>query len=286
MTRFRRLSDLNDPPQQLVVPWASPPDSATASGTPGQQAYDSSYYYLCVASSTWVRTRMSSWDPYWASVVLLLHGDGTLTDSSSYGHVFTAYGNAAATGSAKYGSGSLTFDGSGDYLTTPSSTAFDLPGDFAIECWVRLTSPPGSYGGAYGAAIIGRYQGPAADQGMQLRINGTSSGYDAINLYTGQTDLNWSASISQNTWHHIAVARSGSSIRAYLNGTQVGSTVTNSDPFTPSSSRSLSVGRLALETTYLFDLPGQIDDLRITKGTARGYTGATITVPSAAFPDA
>lgn len=223
-------------------------------------------------------------DPYFGNVSLLLHGDGNLTDSSSYGHAVTAFGNAAATGGAKYGSASLTFDGSGDYLTIPSSTAFDLPGDFTIEAWVRLAAPPGVFGGAYGAAIIGRYQAPAADQGWQLRVNGTSSGYDTINVYTGQTDLNWSASISQNTWHHIAVSRSGSSIRAFLNGTQVGSTVTNSDPFTPSSSRTLSVGRLALETTFLFDIDGQIDDLRITKGIAR-YT-ANFTPPTAAFPDA
>jgi hypothetical protein len=225
-------------------------------------------------------------DAYFSNVSLLLPFNGNLTDASSSPKTMTAFGDAAATGVAKFGSASLALDGTGDYLTTPSSTDFDLPGDFVIETWVRLTAPPSSFAGAYGAAVVSRYTGAGqeANKGFQLRINGTASEYDTINFYTGVTDLNFSTAVALNTWHHVAVARSGSSLRVYLNGSQVGSTVTNSDSLTPTSSRSLSIGRLALETVYLFDLPGQIDDLRITKGSARGYTGATITVPTAAFP--
>jgi hypothetical protein len=227
-------------------------------------------------------------DPYFSNVSLLLPFNGNLTDASSSPKTMTAFGNAAATGVAKFGSASLALDGTGDYLTTPSSTDFDLPGDFVIETWVRLTAPPSAFVGAYGAAVVSRYQGSGAgasdaNKGYQLRINGTASEYDTINFYTGVTDLNFSTAVALNTWHHLAVARSGSSLRVYLNGSQVGSTVTNSDSLTPSGSRSLSIGRLALEPDYLFDLPGQIDDLRITKGIAR-YTGETITVPTAAFP--
>lgn len=225
-------------------------------------------------------------DPWFSNVSLLLHGDGNLTDSSSYGHSFTTYGNVSATGVAKFGTNSLLFDGNGDYLMTSSNSAFDFPGDFTIEAWVWFSAPPNSYAGAYGAAIVNRYSGLGGgdNTGWQLRINGTSSGYDTINLYTGQTDLNWSASFSLNTWHHVAVSRSGSSIRAYVDGSQVGSTTINSDSLTPSSSRDLSIGRLALESTYLFDLNGRIDDLRLSKGVAR-YTGSSFSVPTAAFPN-
>jgi hypothetical protein len=41
--------------------WSSVPASATASGTAGQTSYDSSYYYVCVATNTWVRTALSTW---------------------------------------------------------------------------------------------------------------------------------------------------------------------------------------------------------------------------------
>jgi hypothetical protein len=225
-------------------------------------------------------------DPYFSSVVLLLHGDGNLTDSSSVGSTVTAYGNAAATGSAKFGTASVAFDGNGDYLTIPYSTAFDFSGDFALEAWVWFSANPGSYAGAYGAAIMSRYSGAGtpANPGWQLRINGTSSGYDTINLYTGVTDLNWSASFSLNTWHFVAVARSGSSIRAYVDGSQVGSTQTCSDNLTRSVTNSLSIGRLD-DATYQFYLNGLLDEVRITKGSSRGYTGSSIAVPAAAFPN-
>jgi hypothetical protein len=40
---------------------ATAPSSATASGTPGQVAYDSNYVYVCVAQNTWVRAALSTW---------------------------------------------------------------------------------------------------------------------------------------------------------------------------------------------------------------------------------
>jgi hypothetical protein len=40
---------------------ATAPASATAGGSPGQVAYDSSYIYVCVAQNTWVRAPLSTW---------------------------------------------------------------------------------------------------------------------------------------------------------------------------------------------------------------------------------
>lgn len=39
----------------------SPPASATASGTPGQIAFDQSYLYICTGTNTWKRTAIASW---------------------------------------------------------------------------------------------------------------------------------------------------------------------------------------------------------------------------------
>lgn len=41
--------------------WASVPASASATGTAGQLAYDSSYLYVCTAADTWVRTAITTW---------------------------------------------------------------------------------------------------------------------------------------------------------------------------------------------------------------------------------
>lgn len=37
------------------------PATATSLGEPGQMAYDSSYFYVCVASNTWKRAALSTW---------------------------------------------------------------------------------------------------------------------------------------------------------------------------------------------------------------------------------
>lgn len=216
-------------------------------------------------------------DQYWDSTVLLLKGDGNLTDSSSFARTVTNYG-AAATGTAKFGSNSLSFSGSSSYLRVAGSSAFSLPGDFTIETWVYFNgAPTTAYNGMYGALIASSYPGPGVNPGWQFRINGTSSAYNNINIYTGETDLNWSATFNLNQWHHVAVRRSGSTITAWVDGVQTGSAITNTDSMSPSSANDLWVGRLDL-STYEFQLNGLLDDFRITKGVAR-----TITVPTATY---
>jgi hypothetical protein len=236
----------------------------------------------------------ASGDEEFSSVSLLMHMDGSgssFTDSSSSPKTVTVVGNVTQSATqSKFGGKSAYFPGDGNYLYLPDDDQFDLPGDFVIEAWVYLTAYSQSWAGAYGACVVANYKGGIVGEnpGWQLRINGSSSAFDTINVYTGTTDLNWTgASISLNTWTHVAVSRSGSSIRAYVAGSQVGSAITNTDTFTEGSStdRPLWIGQLN-EATYRFALPGYIDDLRITKGTARGYTGSTIVVPSAAFGEA
>ena len=41
--------------------WTSVPASASSTGTAGQKAYDSSYFYVCIATDTWVRASLSTW---------------------------------------------------------------------------------------------------------------------------------------------------------------------------------------------------------------------------------
>lgn len=53
-------NDLTDKPTTLfnVV---SVPASATSTGTPNQIAFDSNYFYICVATNTWVRASLVTW---------------------------------------------------------------------------------------------------------------------------------------------------------------------------------------------------------------------------------
>jgi hypothetical protein len=39
----------------------SAPATASSTGVAGQIAYDSSYFYVCTATNTWVRTALATW---------------------------------------------------------------------------------------------------------------------------------------------------------------------------------------------------------------------------------
>jgi hypothetical protein len=80
----------------------------------------------------------------------------------------------------------------------------------------------------------------------------------------------------------VAITRSGTSGKFFINGTQSGSTGTINN-FTDSSTV-LAIGALDTSTGWNGPYPfnGYIDDLRITKGYAR-YT-ANFTAPTSAFP--
>jgi len=224
--------------------------------------------------------RAGTWPPltdeYWSSVVLLLHMDGTnnsttFTDSSSSAKTVTASGDAKiSTARSQWGGASGLFDGTGDYLSSASNAAWAFgTGDFAIECWVYRTSAPslasilgvGYFIGGFGLAIDSSHQVCVTRPGTAI-------------------DHTFAASVPMNAWSHIAVARSGSSLRCYVDGVQKGSTANNSTNYAQGELVIAMDGDKANQGFI-----GNIDDLRITKGSARGYTGSTITVPTAAFPD-
>lgn len=37
------------------------PATATSAGSPGQIAFDSTHFYVCIASNSWVRATLASW---------------------------------------------------------------------------------------------------------------------------------------------------------------------------------------------------------------------------------
>ena len=44
-----------------MMAWSDPPASATSMGTPGEYAYDTGYFYVCVATDTWKRVALTTW---------------------------------------------------------------------------------------------------------------------------------------------------------------------------------------------------------------------------------
>jgi len=83
-----------------------------------------------------------------------------------------------------------------------------------------------------------------------------------------------------NTWYHIAVSRSGSTFRSFVNGV-VEKTFTSSATIFSDVTIPYNIGRSGYSPGGYFYYNGYIDDLRINKGVAR-YT-TTFTPPTSAL---
>jgi hypothetical protein len=187
-------------------------------------------------------------------------------------------GNAQIdTGTKKFGTGSLEFDGTGDYLVMagPKENFEFGTGDFTIEFWLRLVSTPSA--GNYFSLYDSR---PTNTNGIYptIYLNGTSA---TLVYYVDSADRITGSGLSTGQWYHIAVSRSGTSTKLFIDGTQSGSTYTDSNNYIGASSRPV-IGASGYDLSD-GNLNGFIDDLRITKGVAR-YT-ANFTAPTKAFPD-
>lgn len=215
-------------------------------------------------------------DPHYANVSLLLHGDGAdngtvFTDNSPSPKTVTAYGDAkTSTAQSKFGGTSIFFDGNGDYLVSPSNSAFQFgTGDFTIEAWVYI---PTGISGSY-AAICDIRSSPYGNGAVLFKLNSSRQ----LGYY-GATETNTTATVPLSTWTHVAISRSSGTTRLFISG-DLSATVADGDN---KSINGCYIGRVYDNAHPAFS--GYIDELRITKGVAR-YT-ANFTPPAAPFLDA
>jgi hypothetical protein len=203
-----------------------------------------------------------------AGTTLLLNGTSAAIYDASMSNNLETVGDARnVTNIVRYGNTSMFFDGTGDYLLAPTNPNFSFgTGNFTVEVWVNFS-----------ALAANR---PIADCWV-------SGGAGAWQLYYTNTTgkivwyVNASTIVSStttplvNTWYHVAVARSGSTVKIFINGVEEGS-ATHTTNLT--HTRPLAVG--IQHSTLTNPLNGYISDLRITKGVAR-YT-ANFTPPTTA----
>jgi hypothetical protein len=174
------------------------------------------------------------------------------------------------TGTKKYGTGSMEFDGTGDWLLMANTPDQQLgTGNFTIEFWVYLAT--GDIGSARGLVAKG-----TSTTGFLVSLD---SSQKVVFTFTTST-ITSSGAITTNVWNHIAVVREGTGsnlTKIYINGTNDGTGTVSTD-FNQTSVMYVGCNRTAGDP-----MKGFIDDLRITKGVAR-YT-ANYSAPGKAFPD-
>lgn len=252
--------------------------SGLLTGTVTGISQETAYNFTILATDTELQDspkaftiNISVGDPYFKNTTLLLSGNGTnnannntFIDSSSNNLTITKPGvaNTSQGTFSPYGANwSNYFDGNGDYLTVASNAAFALgTGDFTVEFWFNVQ---GAGDNPFQFPIQSR-DGTNTGFGAQYnRANGSISfftdGAAAINIASN------SGVIADGNWYHYAATRSGTTVRLFLNGTQVASAT--------SAENINATGPLYISRRYVGDpalhyFNGYLSNMRLLKGTA------------------
>jgi len=184
---------------------------------------------------------------------LIGSNNGTLTN----GPVFTQEPKLEPFG----GAGAVSFDGSGDALQIPNTTETNFGiGDFTIESWIKTGST------ASPAVIIQDYGSPGSANGWIFRQDATNNNKLELIVFDGSDSNGYKVTgtsiITDNTWHHVAATREGTTIKVFVDGVQEAS-ATNS--FNITSTQDAYIG-MHYNGAYPFN--GHISNLRVVKGTA------------------
>jgi hypothetical protein len=206
------------------------------------------------------------------TALLMSFTNGGVVDAHSSNDMETVGDAQLNTSITKFGTASIAFDGTGDYLkfTPGPNQNFAMgSGDWTIEMWMYPTSAGTTQ------LFFDVYDGNSSGR-LTLQLNTSRT----IGLYgaSGAARTVSTGTVTLNTWQHIAFCKASGSTRIFINGTQVNTTYSDSVTYTCTTG---PIYLAANGTNAGNNFFGYIDDLRITKGFAR-YT-ANFTAPSSAF---
>jgi hypothetical protein len=207
--------------------------------------------------------------------LLLSTTNAGIFDAATINNMETVGNAQVSTAVSKFGTTSAAFDGTGDYLTSPSNAALNFgTGDFTWEGWIYANSLSNN------PFIMHKSTGNGTGTGWFIEI-GSGAVYVGPGT-TGGTFATFSAaSVTTNAWFHLAVTRVGTTLTCFVNGTSAGTSTAAGYGSSYDNSAVFAIGGWNPVVSG-YDLNGYLDDVRITKGVAR-YT-ANFTAPTAAFP--
>lgn len=214
------------------------------------------------------------------TIVALLHFDGmntSTTFSDDTGKIWTAFGNAQiSTAQSVFGGASGLFDGTLDYISTPSSTDFNFSnGNFKVNFRARQ-----AVSGSAQYFIHRKTDSVIGNDAFLFYIDASNKlNFTAQNTTTNLASYNTNAAvnIADGSWHDIEFGRIGTTFNIFLDGVSLALTASTA---------------IASNTLYAADQPlyiaaqvgggaafnGYLDELVIYKGTAvhaSNFTPAT-----------
>lgn len=214
-------------------------------------------------------------------VVAMLHGDDqadtstTITDSSPLAANWTVSGTCQIdTAIYKYGGGSIQISGTPGYIKpSASETNFTFgTDDFTIEAWIYPLFDTG-------AQCIFDFR-PDSTNGDYLTLlwnSGAAPG--TFSLQVNNAVVISGGTMTAEIWHHIAVCRSGTRTKLFINGAQVGSSLYDTTDYLCAAGRPY-FGVTSYNESGAF--AGRMDDIRIVTGAA--LYPSDFTVPAGVLP--
>lgn len=199
-----------------------------------------------------------------ANVISLLHFEGTngsttFTDTVP-GVTWTAFGTTViSTAQYKFGAASGDSGASFGRITAAPTNSIGT-GDFTVEFFVRLKSTTTQ------VFFDGRTSSVLSEPGIYWNSN--------LIYYTQGADRIIAGTMTTGVWYHVAVSRSSGSTKMFLDGTQVGSTYTDTGNYT------FPLVTLFARYDNGFHTDGYIDEFRFSSVAL--YT-SNFTPPSAPF---
>jgi len=203
---------------------------------------------------------------------LLLHMNGaddgtTFTDDSKGGssNTITATNAVTKTGTKKLGSASGYFDGT-SYLSVTPITDFDFLGSpFTVSFWVNFTDASGGQATlsdllslsntSYTNSLNLLYRSDLSTPNFMVGIKkGGWTGY-TFNLVTALSDA---------TWHHVALTKTGTTVDLFIDGISLGSQTVSSTYETLGSINDVNIGYSKEGNQHYFI--GYIDEFTVHKG--------------------
>lgn len=213
-----------------------------------------------------------------SQVKVLLHMNGVNNGTSfpaSKGGTITPQGSVVTkTDVKKFGVSSAYFDGNADYLAFPTISNADASfgtGDFTVEGFAYIPSDPNTgalryfFGAGVGGITINWYDGGAGASALKMVV--TKEGTGIVMLTSGPV-------IPIGQMFHWAVTRAAGTTRLFIDGIIVVFGADATDYTVTSSGMNIGYNHF-----------GYIDEVRVTKGTARYTSSHAGNVPVIPFAD-
>ncbi|MFC5834295.1 LamG-like jellyroll fold domain-containing protein [Nonomuraea insulae] len=135
----------------------------------------------------------------------------TVADASATGNTGTLT-NTSWTGTGRYGP-ALAFNGTSSWVTVNDAASLRLTTGMTLEAWVNPSTVT-----SWRTVLMKQHTGGLA---YVLSAGSDSNRPHTVIHTTGEVDIGGTASLPLNTWSHLATTYDGTTIRLYVNGTQV-----------------------------------------------------------------